>query len=135
MVNLKRAFDQQRKAAKFRGIPFLFTYEEWLAVWLASGHLDERGRYRDGYVMARLGDRGPYAPGNIHIITHAENIAEAYRSAETRHKMSQSKIGKPLSAEHRQAISTTTSGANNHFHGKTHSAEARAKMRAAKRRS
>jgi hypothetical protein len=69
-------YGTQRNTAKVRGIGWNITFPEWMAVWKTSGHLDERGRGK--YVMARLGDTGPYAVGNVHICTSSENIKEGY---------------------------------------------------------
>jgi hypothetical protein len=66
-----------RSNAKKSGIPFLLTFEEWFWIWYDSGHLHERGCRKGQYVMARYGDKGPYAVGNVRVITHAENQAEA----------------------------------------------------------
>jgi hypothetical protein len=68
-------FHVQRMNACRRGIPFLLTFEEWLAVW--GDLLGARGR--SGYVMARHGDAGPYAVGNVRIITTQENSREQRR--------------------------------------------------------
>jgi len=73
---LRRAFHYQRKGAHKRGIRFLLTFEEWMKIWLDSGHLSERGKYRGQYVMSRPGDRGPYAVGNVKIVTVEANIIE-----------------------------------------------------------
>src|ERR1700691_4303747 len=62
--------------AKRRGIPFELTFNEWWDIWTSSGHWNERGRYRHQYVMARHGDVGPYAVGNVKIITNSENVKE-----------------------------------------------------------
>ena len=72
------AFDHHRYRAKKDGIEFLFTYEEWIGIWRESGHLLRRGTRWGalGYCMARNGDKGPYAVGNVRIITNRENIAE-----------------------------------------------------------
>src|SRR5215472_6042820 len=59
------AFVVQRADAKRRGIAFSFTFEEWLAVWQQSGKWAERGHRKGQYVMARFGDIGPYAIGNV----------------------------------------------------------------------
>lgn len=61
-----------------RKIDFLLTYEEWYQIWFDSGHIDERGTRKGKYVMARFGDTGPYAVGNVKIITMSENIREAH---------------------------------------------------------
>ena len=70
------AFRAHRHGAKARGIKFLLTFEEWLTIWNNSGHLHERGQHRGQYCMARYGDRGPYAIGNVKIILTAANTRE-----------------------------------------------------------
>ena len=74
MLLLQKRYEFHRARAEREGIPFLLTYNQWLAIWQASGHLNERGNSPDNYCMARFGDRGPYA--NVRIVTNAENIAE-----------------------------------------------------------
>jgi hypothetical protein len=70
------AFWHHRGRAKTRGIPFLFTFEEWSALWIESGKWEERGSGPEKYCMARQGDVGPYALGNVRICTNRENNAE-----------------------------------------------------------
>lgn len=70
------AYRQQLRNAKRRGIEFTLTFEEWMDVWTASGHFDERGL--GGYVMARIEDRGPYTVANVKIITQRDNNAEFF---------------------------------------------------------
>lgn len=72
---LKR-FGTHKSGARRRGIPFLLTFSEWLDIWEESGHLAVRGRRRGQYAMARYGDKGPYAVGNVRIILAEENAAE-----------------------------------------------------------
>ncbi len=70
-----KKFDAHRRRAKTRGIPFLFTFEEWMEAWGEKIALMGRGSTK--YCMARNGpDIGPYAPGNVRIITNAENVSE-----------------------------------------------------------
>jgi hypothetical protein len=83
-----RAYKTQSYDAKDRGIEFLLSFEEWLNIWQDSGHLHERGKKKGQYVMARFGDKGPYAVGNVKIITFADNTREAC-------------LGVPHSEEHR----------------------------------
>ncbi len=66
--------------AKYRGVPFLLTYRQWLCIWCTSGHWRERGNRPQQYVMARKGDRGAYACGNVSIKTNAQNRQEAYNT-------------------------------------------------------
>lgn len=70
----KRLFQAQRAAAKRRGIEFLLTFQEWLDFW--GDKLGLRGTRLDDLCMARYGDAGPYAIGNVVIKTNRENLAE-----------------------------------------------------------
>lgn len=71
---------QKRLATRVRGIAWEFTFEQWCKVWIASGKWNHRtNKTADGYVMSRPGDTGPYAEGNVKIITHRENIIERNR--------------------------------------------------------
>ena len=70
-------FIQHRSDARRRRIEFLMTFEEWWSVWEASGHWRDRGRKRGQFCMARPGDEGPYAIGNVKIIPFGENVREA----------------------------------------------------------
>lgn len=71
-----KAFADQRRKAKGRGIPFLLDFHVWQWLWLASGKFDQRGNRADNFVMARKGDSGPYAVGNVFFQTVAENAKE-----------------------------------------------------------
>jgi hypothetical protein len=114
-------YSSHKCGAKQRGIGFEMTFDEWFGIWTDSGRWAERGPRRGQYVMARFGDVGPYAVGNVKIILHEANSADAHlgipRSAETRKKLSDAKRnnpvvtsnlrslaearrGKPLTAEH-----------------------------------
>lgn len=80
----REKFWSQRAQAKARGVPFLLTFEEWLAWWEAfsPNWRELRGRGRGKFVMARLGDKGPYALGNIEPKLHEANMAESEYSPE-----------------------------------------------------
>jgi hypothetical protein len=73
---LRSAFHTQKSSAKARGIDWQLTLGQWLRIWQESGYLDQRGRHADEYVMARHGDVGPYAHGNVTIKTASENLSE-----------------------------------------------------------
>lgn len=69
-------------AVKVRGIAFHFTYEDWVAWWkyhLGPNWFELRGRCTGQYVMARRGDKGPYARWNVKCITHSENSREQHK--------------------------------------------------------
>jgi hypothetical protein len=71
-----RFYVEQRRNAIRRGIPWEITFPQWVEVWRESGRWDERGR--SGYVMARVGDSGPYKVGNVEIITQSQNSKDGY---------------------------------------------------------
>lgn len=67
----KGRYGAHRKNAKRRGIPFLLTFDQWLHIW--GDKLDRCGKHAGQYVMARFGDSGPYAVGNVEIVTVEQN--------------------------------------------------------------
>ena len=79
----RRAYNSHRYNAKRRGCEFLLTFQEWRALWEASGQFSKRGNRKGCFVMARNGDKGPYALGNVRIIRHEENIREQWARPET----------------------------------------------------
>ena len=72
-------FDQQRTTAMQRGIGWQITFDQWMRVWNDSGHWEQRGRAASSYVMARHGDTGPYAVGNVYICTLSQNCSDQYK--------------------------------------------------------
>lgn len=104
------AYAQHRRDSRGRGIAFLLTFEQWLLVWVESKQIYNRGPKLGQYVMARFGDKGPYALGNVKIITAAENHREANigvprpKSPEHRRKHSEAMRGKKHTAEHNTKI-------------------------------
>jgi hypothetical protein len=98
---VRKAYLAHKRSAKQRNIPFLLTFNEWWAIWEASGHWEQRGFIDpDKYCMARPGDRGPYSVGNVYICTNAENFAA---NCDIRR-------GRPLSVAHRAAMSKAWEG-------------------------
>lgn len=78
-TRVRRAFQEQLRTSRCRGIAFTLTLREWLDVWNTSGKWAERGRGH-GYCMARIDDAGAYEMGNVYITTGAENAAEYQRA-------------------------------------------------------
>lgn len=70
-MNDLKEYNAHKSRAKRRGIPFLFTFEEWKHAWDTSGKT--RGNKSNDYCMARHNDIGPYAIWNVSIITNKEN--------------------------------------------------------------
>lgn len=67
----KTRYNDQMQQARRRGIEWLFTFEQWWAIWEPHWHL--RGRRRGQYMMARHGDVGAYAPWNVSIMEATAN--------------------------------------------------------------
>ncbi len=97
---LWQAYVSQIGSSKKRGIGFLLTFEEWCDIWIKSGHLDERGRGLGKFHMARHGDTGPDAIGNVKIIPGSQNISEANKGKKL----------PPMSEEHKRHISEAKRG-------------------------
>lgn len=77
---LRDAYSNQKHDAAVRRIAFELSLEEWLTIWKESGHLHERGKGGIKYCMARINDTGPYAKGNVEIVTNLKNnISHRYR--------------------------------------------------------
>jgi len=115
MNNLTKGhFGYQRRSAKQRNIDFELTYEEWLEIWMSSGFAHLRGKGTGTYCMARHNDIGPYAVGNVSIISFEQNVIDGNKGtskpkngpeyAEWRKKLSIANKGNPHSAERRKAI-------------------------------
>lgn len=75
-----RAFLYMKQASnvKFRRIGWHISFPEWVTLWRDSGHFHERGR-GTGYVMARRGDVGPYAIGNVYITHSTDNTRDGHK--------------------------------------------------------
>ncbi|MFN9476094.1 hypothetical protein [Acidovorax sp.] len=58
-------------------IEMKLTFEQWLQIWMDSGKLEQRGRGKGGYCMARHDDLGDYEVGNVSIKSIVENSREA----------------------------------------------------------
>ncbi len=71
-----KAFRHHKHAASARGIAFELTFAQWWELWEPHYHL--RGIRSGQMVMARRGDVGPYAVGNVSIKTSRANHREAH---------------------------------------------------------
>ena len=71
-----KKFRDHKRNAKFRGIDFRLSFQEWLHIWELSGVLEQRGTRKDQYVMSRHGDTGAYEIGNVSIKTASANTYE-----------------------------------------------------------
>lgn len=65
------AWQTQKAHAKYRGIVYLLTFEEFVSFW--GDRFEYRGREPDSLCMGRYGDEGSYMIGNIYICPFSEN--------------------------------------------------------------
>jgi len=85
----KSRYNDQKAAAFKRGIPFLFTFEQWDQWWLLQG-IDRnipQGKDANCLCMCRYNDQGAYEPSNVYIDTNSNNV-------KLRNKLYWSKRGK-----------------------------------------
>lgn len=73
---LKHRFLQQRASARYRGVEFRLTFEQWRDWWMATGHIDDRGKQRGQWVMGRPFDSGPYEVGNLVCLRAEDNVSQ-----------------------------------------------------------
>jgi hypothetical protein len=66
---LRHAYSSHRRSAKKRGIPFLFSFEQWSEWWLTDDRWSRRGRKAGQLQMGRKGNSGPYSPDNVECAT------------------------------------------------------------------
>jgi len=90
----RNRFSQQRANAKSRGIAWRLTFEQWWAIWDASGKWHMRGKLPEQYCMARYNDKGVYKVGNVEIVTNRTNHKNQRRSAALRLRQSQAIKGR-----------------------------------------
>lgn len=86
----KKAYLDQKCQAEARDIEWALTYEEWLEMWLVSGHYNNRGKGRGNYQLCRFYDEGAYSTTNCYIGTVEENQKE-------RHKIPDGETGEIIS--------------------------------------
>ena len=78
LVNkVRRYYNTKKATAKHQGIPFELELRDiyWL-LYCARISVEQIGKGRDQYQLARFGDTGPYAIGNCRFITKLENLRE-----------------------------------------------------------
>ena len=69
-------YNRWRASAKLRGIIVRMSFDDWWSIW--RPHWDRRDAA--DLVMARNGDAGAYEPGNVRIISRAENTREGFEN-------------------------------------------------------
>lgn len=137
----RQKYNHQKADAKHRGIGFDLTFEEWWDIWQASGRWYERGNVPGKYVMARNGDVGPYAVGNVRIALVEDNRAEQKWTEEALAKMRAAASKRKHTAETRAKISAANQGRIEEIKatlsaawtGRKHNEESRAKIGASLR--
>lgn len=89
-------------------IKMKLTFEEWLQIWIDSGHIESRGRGPGKFCMGRKNDLGHYEVGNVEILSWEENSRQAKLGRpvkqSTKAKMSAGRKGLAKSEDHKAAI-------------------------------
>ena len=67
-------YRRQRQNASMRGVEWGFNLKLWLDAW--GDQWCQRGRGGESLVMCRIGDVGPYAPGNVFIASCGQNSSD-----------------------------------------------------------
>jgi hypothetical protein len=114
----RKKYTSHKSSAKFRGIDFKLTFEEWFDIWQKSGHYHERGRGVGSYVMSRIQDKGAYEVGNVFIQSNSDNVKQAMHtgpknlrhSTETKILFSKQRKGHTKSSEWRDKIRLSNLG-------------------------
>ena len=75
MRDHRKAYREQKRNAKRRGIAFSLTFDEWMEFW--GDDLKRRGRRWNNLQMQRMEDRGGYHAGNIRKGTPMQNSKTA----------------------------------------------------------
>ena len=79
MKTPKKRFQEQKDAAKQRGIGFNLSFDEWWNIWEQSGKYNQRGCRKGQYVMSRINDTGAYEVNNVFIQTCGGNNSDAHK--------------------------------------------------------
>lgn len=69
----------QVKTSRKRGIDWEFTFKTWVLWWreqLGPDWITKRGKCKNQHVMARDGDRGPYAVWNVTAKLASQNVSD-----------------------------------------------------------
>ena len=64
---------RHRAQAKYRGEPYDFAYEAWLACWQLSGKQDQMGRLSHQYTMVRIDPTKPWSQHNVKIMLRRDH--------------------------------------------------------------
>lgn len=85
---MRLAFSNHQQRALRSHIGFEFSFAEWCQWWrehLGENWLSLRGRREGQYVMARVGDTGPYHSSLVKCVTSGQNSSEAMHLREESH--------------------------------------------------
>ena len=111
----KLRWHQQKAQAKNRkdknGNPIVWklSFDEWITIWLDSGHWEQRGVGSGKYCMSRINDIGNYEIGNVEIKTMNENIIKGQLGRKFPQKGRKGPRA-PFTEERKQNISNATKG-------------------------
>ena len=73
---LNRLWDEAKRNARKRGVPFQIGKRDWYEWW--GDDIFKRGKFSDDLQMCRFNDEGPYHLDNIYKATQRQNLLDAY---------------------------------------------------------
>ena len=75
------AYNNLKRSAAKRGIPFDLPFDIFEDFCATTGYLEMRGKEPHSYSIDRIDTNGPYAWGNIRILTYMDNVSHKYEDA------------------------------------------------------
>lgn len=119
--NMQKAMCKNRIDQLGNPIEMRLTFEEWINIWLSSGHWHERGNKKGCWLMSRYNDLGHYEVGNVEIKTKEANSIETCKSSHwqtnitvARQQASQDPVSRANKKRAAQKRSATNSWKVNH---------------------
>ena len=97
MNRAKQKYNNHKQNAKYRGIAFEITFDEWYNWWLSNGvdKHQEHDHNKNSLCMCRYNDAGPYKLGNIYCDNRSANVSfyNICRDHSFKHKKIQTQDG------------------------------------------
>lgn len=67
-----------KSGARWRGIPFSLTFEQYRDFALSTGYFNRKGKTADSLSIDRIKDELGYEQGNLQVLTLAENTRKRF---------------------------------------------------------
>ena len=84
-------------------------FNQWLNIWIASGHISQMGSSGNEYVLARIDRTRPFTVDNLHIVTKSQQITDLHRGV-SKNRGREFNVGIKRSEETRQRLRDSHKG-------------------------